>query len=52
MFRVVMKAGSVSSEMYSNLFYEEAVEICEYYGWQISPDGGFAWDLEIEEMEG
>lgn len=52
MFRVVMKAGSVSSEMCSNLFYEEAVAICEYYGWQISPDGGFVWDLEIEEMEG
>lgn len=26
MFRVVMKAGSVSSEMYSNLSYKEAVE--------------------------
>lgn len=52
MFSVVMKAGSVSSEMYSNLSYEEAVEICEYYEWQVSPDGGFVWDLEIEEREG
>lgn len=52
MLRVVMKAGSVSSEMYPNLSCEEVVEIREYYGWQISPDGGFVWDLEIEGMEG
>ena len=51
MFKVVMVAGRVKRDMYLDKTYGEALEICEAYGWEVSPDGpgGFVWDLEIEE---
>lgn len=31
---------------------EEAIELCEQYGWQYQQEkGGYIWDLEIEEDE-
>lgn len=51
MFKVIMTAGTVKKDMFTNLTHKQAVEICEDYGWEVSPDGpgGFVWDLEIEE---
>ena len=49
MYRVVMVAGRVKREMYTFETEEEAIECCESYGWEVAPDGGFVWDLEIEE---
>lgn len=52
MFKVVMTScGGTCRDMYTGLTYEEACEICEYYDWQVAPDGGYVWDLEIEEEE-
>ena len=49
MYKIIMRAGRVKKDMYTNLTEDEAVEICEDYGWEVAPDGGFVWDLEIEE---
>ena len=46
----VVKAswGGTEIDMYTELSYQEALEICEGYGWEI--DEGYIWDLVIEEM--
>lgn len=51
MFKVVMTAGTVKKDMFTNLTHEQAVGICEDYGWEVAPNGpgSFVWDLEIEE---
>lgn len=51
MYKVIMVAGRVKKDMYTGLTEEQAVEICEDYGWEVAPDGegSFVWDLEIEE---
>lgn len=51
MYKVIMVAGRVEKDMYTGLSKREAEEICESYGWCVRPDGdgGFEWDLEIEE---
>ena len=48
-YKVIMVARSVKKDMYLNLSYEEALAICEDFNWECAPDGGFVWDLEIEE---
>ena len=52
MYSVVMVAGRVKLTMYTYETEEEALLCCEFYGWEIAPDGdgGFVWDLEIEEV--
>ena len=50
MFKIIMYSwGGTRRDMYKGLTYEEALEICEEYGWVASPDGGYIWDLDIEE---
>lgn len=51
MYKVIMTAGRVEKDMFTGLSKQEANEICERYGWCVCPDGdgGFEWDLEIEE---
>lgn len=50
-YKVVMKSwGGTKHDMYTNLSYEEAYEICECFGWECDPFGGYVWDLEIEEV--
>ena len=51
MYKVIMSAGRVTKDMYTDLTWNDAQEICEYYGWEVSPDGdgGFVWDLDIVE---
>ena len=49
-FKIVMKSMSIKRDMYTDMTYEDALEVCEGYGWEVAPDGGFVWDLEIEEM--
>lgn len=50
MYKIVMTSwGGTRKDMFTGLSYEEALEICEGYGWVASPDGGYEWDLEIEE---
>lgn len=49
-YKVIMKSwGGTVRDLCTNLSYEEALDICEGYGWQFDPDGGYVWDLEIEE---
>lgn len=50
MYKIVMTSmGSTRVDMFTGLTYDNAVEICENYGWVACPDGGYVWDLEIEE---
>lgn len=50
-YKVVMESwGGTKHDMYTNLTYAEALEICEGYGWEVAPDGGYVWDLAIEEI--
>ena len=48
-YKVVMVAGFVRRDMYCGMTEDEAIECCESYGWEVAPDGGFVWDLEIVE---
>ncbi len=52
-YKIMMYAGSVKQKYMSGLTYTEAVEICEDNGWVVRPDGdgGFEWDLEVEEED-
>lgn len=50
MYKVVMVSmGGTRQDMFTGLTYENAQKICEDYGWEVAPDGGYVWDLEIEE---
>ena len=50
-YKVVMKSwGGTERDMYTNLTYAEALEICDSYGWEFSYDDGYVWDLAIEEV--
>ncbi len=50
MYKIVMTSwGGTRHTMYEGLTYREAEKICDGYGWEIAPDGGYVWDLEIEE---
>ena len=51
MFNVMMVAGKVKKVMYTFETEQEAIDCCESYGWEVAPDGGFVWDLEIDEVE-
>lgn len=52
-FRVVMKSwGGTKETLFDGLSEDDAVEICDFYNWEYSPDGGYVWDLEIEEYDG
>ena len=53
MYKIIMTAGRVEKDMFTGLNKQQAEEICEGYGWCVRPDGdgGFEWDLEIEEEE-
>ena len=49
-FKIVMcSLGGTRRDMYTGLTEEEAIEICEDFGWTACPDGGYVWDLEIVE---
>ena len=50
-YKVIMYAGRVEKDMFTGLSHKDAIEICEAYGWAVAPDGdgGFVWDLDIEE---
>jgi len=45
---VMVSMGGTKKDMYTGLTYEKAEEICEDYGWEVAPDCGYVWDLEIE----
>lgn len=50
MFKIIMKSmGGTRRDMFTGLDYKTAKSICEDYGWEVAPDGGYVWDLEIEE---
>ena len=49
MYKVVMSTGWTTRDMYTGLTEEEAIELCESYGWEVAPDGGLVWDLSIVE---
>lgn len=52
MFKIVMTSlGGTKRDMYTDLTYEEAYAICEDFGWEADPTGGYVWDLEIEEID-
>ena len=49
-YKIVMRSwGGTRRDMYTGLTEKEAFDICESYNWVASPDGGYIWDLEIEE---
>ena len=52
-YKIVRFARSVRYDMMTGLRYKDALEICDGYDWVVCPDGdgGFEWDLEIEEED-
>lgn len=53
-FKIEMVSmGGTRRDMFTGLTFERAHELCEDYGWAVSPDGpgGYEWDLEIVEEE-
>ena len=49
-FKVIMSSwGGTERILTDNLTYKEAEELCDQYNWQFD-DGGYIWDLYVEEM--
>lgn len=49
-YKIVMTSmGGTRQDMFTGLSFQNAQEICDDYGWEVAPDGGYVWDLEIEE---
>lgn len=50
LYKIVMTSwGGTRRDMFHRMSYDEALEMCEFYNWVVCPDGGYEWDLEIEE---
>ena len=51
MYKIVMiSQGGIRRDMFTDLTYQTALELCEIYDWIVRLDGGSEWELEIEEM--
>lgn len=51
MYKIVMTSwGGTRRDMFTDLTYENALELCESYDYVVCSDGGYEWELEIEEM--
>ena len=51
-FKLVLKSwGGVKHDFMTGLTMEKAEEIAESYNWQWSEDGGYIWDIWIEEED-
>ena len=50
MFKVVMCSMALRRDTGITGSFEECLSWCEDMGWIACPDGGFEWDLEIEEV--
>lgn len=51
-YKVIAVAGRVEKDMGFEGTYEECEEWCDYYDWVWRPDGegGFEWELYVEEV--
>lgn len=51
MYKIQMVSlGGTRKDMYTGFETEqEAIDICEDFGWVACPDGGYEWDLDIVE---
>ena len=51
MYRVLMVSwGGTRRVLWDDMTYKDALRFCEDNGWLYCPDGGYEWDLEIEEV--
>ena len=49
-FKIQMiSAGGVRHDLYCGLTEEEAIEICQEYGWEFCDENRFVWDLDYVE---
>lgn len=46
---VLTSMGGTRRNYMTGLTEDEAIKLCEDNGWEIDPDGGYVWDMEIEE---
>lgn len=50
-YKIMMKSWGGTRYLYMEcLTYQEAFDICENNAWVVCPNGGYLWDLVIEEM--
>lgn len=51
-WKVVMRSmGGTERTYVDRLTYQEALDICIDNDWQLCPDGGYIWDLDIVESD-
>ena len=51
MYKIVRTSlDGTRRDMFTDLTYQTALELCEIYDWIVRLDGGSKWELEIEEM--
>lgn len=48
---VMVSMGGTRKDMFTGLTAKDAFAICDDCGWEVAPDGGYVWDLEIEEED-
>lgn len=49
-YKVIMCAQTATIDTGVEGTYAECEDWCEAMNWEACPDGGFVWDLEIEEI--
>lgn len=51
LYKIMVESWGGTRQLYMEcLSYEEALEICESYNWEICLDGGYIWDMVIDEQ--
>lgn len=51
MYKIMIKSwGGTRETLLESMTYGEALEFCEANDWVMCFDGGYVWDLIIEEM--
>lgn len=50
LYKIMTQGGTIERCFMELLTYEEALEFCEVNDWVMCMDGGYIWDLVIEEM--
>ena len=49
MFNIYLVANSMRTHFMECATEQEAIEMCESYGWEFRDENGFMWRMEVDE---
>lgn len=51
MYKIMLESwGGTRKVLIEDMSYDDALEFCESYNWEYCMDGGYIWDMIIDEQ--